>query len=155
MENEDNNQTQPITPVQFFVNSKIKLFMSPIDGRGVVAVSDIQQNEVIERCPLIPLSNRSRYQLEPMIWKYCYPKPICPCNECKNHGFLFYMVAGNGMMYNHQDEHNAEISFNFNELYADLIAKTPIKSGEEIFVNYGPEYFKNLPKKSIKDVLQQ
>lgn len=149
----ENFQDKPIEPVQFFINAKIKLFMSPIEGRGVVAVSDIEQNEIIERCPLIPLANRSRYQLEPMIWKYCYPKPLCPCNDCKNHGFTFFMVAGNGMMYNHQDENNAETSFNFSQLYADIVAIKPIKAGEEIFVNYGEEYFKNIPKKSLKDVL--
>jgi SET domain-containing protein len=63
------------------------------------------------------------------------------------------MVAGNGMMYNHQDDNNAETSFNFTQLYADIIALKPIKSGEEIFVNYGEEYFKNIPKKSLKDVI--
>ncbi len=139
----------------YFQSTKIKCFMSPIDGRGVVATQDISQYEVIERCPLIPLMNRSRYQLEPAVWKYCYPKPLCDCSECKNHGFLFFMVAGYGMIYNHQDENNVDMAFNFPKLYVDIIAKKPIKAGEEIFVNYGEEYFKNMPKKSLSDVLQK
>lgn len=147
------NESPP--PVQFLDNLKIKFFMSPIDGRGVVATQDIDQNELIERCPIIPLSNRSRYQLEPMIWRYCYPKPLCECNDCKNHGFLFFMVAGHGMMYNHQDNHNADISFNFTQLYADIIAKRPIKKDEEVFVNYGPDYFNKIPKKSVEDVVSK
>lgn len=148
-----NLQEKEIPQVSFGEVKKIKFYMSPIHGRGVVATQDIEQNEIIERCPLIPLMHRSRYQTEPNIWRYCYPKPLCDCTECNNHGFLFFMVTGHGMIYNHQDNNNARMQFNFKELYVDVIAVRPIKSGEEVFVTYGEEYFKNIPKKSIEDVI--
>lgn len=151
---EENNLNQNIQ-TEFLQNLKIKFFMSPVDGRGVVATDNISKGEIVERCPLIPLMNRSRYQNEPSVWKYCFPKPLCECSECKNHGFMFFMIAGHGMIYNHQDKNNADMSFYFNNLYVDIIANKDIKSGEEIFVNYGEEYFKNMPKKSIEDVLQK
>lgn len=151
MENKESSAND--ISVDYLESLKIKFYMSPIDGRGVVATQDISQHEVIERCPLIPLMNRSRYQLEPSIWKYCYPKPLCDCAECKNHGFLFFMVAGHGMIYNHQDDNNADMHFNFTKLYVDIVAKRDIKKGEEVFVNYGEDYFKNIQKKSVKDVV--
>lgn len=151
MDNPETSSTN-IT-VDYLESTKIKFFMSPIDGRGVVATQDISEREIIERCPMVPLMNRSRYQLEPTVWRYCYPKPLCDCSDCKNHGFLFFMVAGHGMIYNHQDDNNADIVFNFPKLYADVIAKKEIKKGEEVFVNYGEDYFKNIEKKSLKDVI--
>jgi hypothetical protein len=56
------------------------------------------------------------------------------------------LVLGHGMIYNHQDDHNADWSFNHQLLYADVIANRPIKKGSEIFVSYGPNYFNNREK---------
>jgi len=133
-------------PIEYLKNNKAYIAQSKVSGRGVFALNDIAVGEVIEICPMVPLINRSRYQLEPNIWKYCYTKPLCDCADCKNHGFLFYMVAGYGMMYNHQDNNTATFRFDYNELVGTVIAIKEIKAGEEIFVNYGPDYFKNITK---------
>lgn len=130
----------------FSKDHKVYLDASPISGRGVFAIRDIAQDEIIEVCPMVPLINRSKYQLEPMIWRYCYTKPYCDCADCKKHGLLFFMVLGYGMIYNHQDDNNARMKLNYKELTAEVIALKPIKQGDEIFVNYGPDYFKNIPK---------
>lgn len=132
--------------IEFLQQTKIKLGFSNIHFRGVFATADINSGEIIERCPMVPLAFRSRYHNDPQIWEYLYTQPICPCNECKNHGFVFYMVLGYGMMYNHQDTPNTRWHFDYSKLIADVIAERDIKTGEEIFVSYGDKYFKNREK---------
>lgn len=141
------SSTQTENPPYVFPSEyKICYGHSKVGGRGVFATSDIKEGELIERCPMVPLENRSRYQHDPSIWRYCYTKPLCDCSECNNHGFVFYMVLGHGMIYNHQDDHNADWKFDYKNLYADVIANRNILKGNEVFVSYGSGYFKNREK---------
>lgn len=148
-----NQDTQLITPenVNFIQSTKIKIDYSPIHFRGIFATDDIKSGEIIERCPMVPLAFRSRYHSDPQIWDYLYSQPMCPCSECKNHGFVFHMVLGYGMLYNHQDIPNTKWSFNFQQLFADVVAVKDISKGEEIFVSYGDKYFKNREKSGQPD----
>lgn len=133
-------------------HTKIRLGYSEIEGRGVFATDDINQGELIERCPMVPLGWRMNYHKDPVIWNYCFTQ-FCPCEECKNHGGHFLMVLGYGQVYNHQNENNAEIKFDMRHSIADVKAVKPIKKGEEIFVSYGKEYFNNRPYISAKNSL--
>lgn len=143
--NEEQTSAPPI-PIEFLQPSKIKIGLSNIHFRGVFATSDIEEGEVVERCPMVPLAFRSRYQQDPQIWQYLYTQPPCPCNECKNHGFVFHMVLGYGMIYNHQDDPNCQWKFDYPNLVADVVAQRKILAGEEIFVSYGSNYFNNREK---------
>lgn len=134
------------TKIDFLENFPIKVGLSNIEGRGIFSTREIKEGETIERCPMVPLAFRSRYHSDPQIYKYLYSQPTCPCNECKNHGFKFYMVLGYGMIYNHQDNANTEWQFDFPNHLADIIAIKDIKSGDEIFVDYGTKYFNNKEK---------
>jgi hypothetical protein len=125
---------------------KIKYGYSLVGGRGVFATEDIKSEELIERCPIVPLSLRSKQQSDPVLWSYCYTKPLCDCNECKTNGFVFYMVLGHGMIYNHQDDNIADMRFNHKDLYVDIIANRDIGAGKEIFVSYGSSYFNERSK---------
>ena len=129
---------------------KISLGYSPIHRRGVFATDDIQVDELIERCPMVILNWRMKYHKDPMILDYCFTN-TCPCEECKVHGGHFLMVLGYGQVYNHQDENSAHISFDMKEQTADVVCVKPIKKGEEIFINYGPNYFKNRNKITIDE----
>ena len=137
--------------VVFLSPSKIKLDYSPIHYRGVFATEFIPSGEIVERCPLVPLAHRSKYHVDPQIWEYLYSQPMCPCNECKNHGFVFHMVLGYGMLYNHQDVPNTKWEFDFRRLVADVVAEKDINKGEEIFVSYGSKYFSNREKIGVDD----
>jgi hypothetical protein len=144
---------RPDDPQQldYIQSNSIIIGNSPIHGRGVFATKNIFKNQIIERCPLIPMEYRSRYQLDPQIFNYMYAQPPCSCKDCQTHGFLFYMVLGYGMLYNHQDKPNAMWKFNYKQLLTDVICVEDIKKGEEIFVSYGGQYFNdknkiNLPK---------
>lgn len=132
--------------IEFINPSKIIIRLSELHGRGVFATKDIEVDEIIERCPLVPLGFRSRYHSDPQLYRYLYSQPLCPCTECQNHGFIFHMVLGYGMIYNHQDSPNAIWKFNWEHSYADIIANKDIKAGSEIFVSYGSKYFHNREK---------
>jgi len=141
----------PNQPYEYVSKYKIKYAHSLVGGRGVFATEDIEKGELIERCPIVALKKRSKQQDDPLIWAYCYTKPLCSCEECKNNGFIFYMVLGHGMVYNHQDQNNADMNFDHKNLYVDIIANQDIKSGKEIFVTYGQKYFDNRPKTVVNN----
>lgn len=115
---------------------------SPEIGLGVFATEDIEEGELVERCPMIQMAWKARYLGDPQIFNYLYSNNHCPCDDCKKHGNNMYMVLGYGMLYNHRDEPNTRWTFNFKNLIGDVTAAKPIKAGEEIFVSYGDKYFK-------------
>lgn len=125
-----------------YIQSKkiIVKFSCPEMGLGVFATEDIEQDELVERCPLLQLAWRSQYHGDPQIKKYCFPLH-CSCEDCQKNSNRLFLVLGYGSLYNHQDENNCKPIFNFQDLLADFTAIKPIKKGEEIFINYGENYF--------------
>jgi SET domain-containing protein len=143
----NNDQSEFSNSINWLPPSKIKVgnsFKKDI-GRGVFATKDIESGEIVERCPMVQLSFRTRYHHDPQLSRYLYTQASCPCEQCKIHGAYMYMVLGYGMIYNHQDDPNTEWYFHYNEKYSDVIATRPIKEGEEIFVSYGGNYFTKRP----------
>lgn len=138
-------------PFTFVKNVKMYIDHSLVGGRGIFASENIKEGEIIERCPLVPMELRSKDQKDRAVWTYCYSKPLCECAECKEHGFLFYMVLGYGMIYNHQDNNNAEMIFNHKDYYVDIKAIKNISKDTEIFVYYGSSYFNSRPKIVVED----
>ena len=132
--------------LEFLSPTKIIIADSKVHGRGVFSTQKILKGEIVERCPLIQMEYRSKYQLDPKIFEYMYAQPPCKCKDCDNHGMIFHMVLGYGMMYNHQDIPNTVWKFNYRQLLADVICTKDINPGEEIFVSYGAVYFTNKSK---------
>ena len=129
--------------IQFLSAPKVTLSKSTVHGLGVFATKDIKEGDLIERCPMIKLEWRSKYHNDHVLLDYLYMQPKCDCSECANHGHTMWMVLGYGMMYNHQDIPNTQWRFHYNESYGDVVATKDIKAGDEIFVSYGKQYFKN------------
>ena len=119
---------------------------SSIEGLGVFANHTIDNNSIIENCVIVPLAFRSRYHSDPQIYNYLFSSPQCECKECKNHGYNLYMLLGYGMLYNHIDNHNAEIKFDIKNRTATIVAISTIDKDEEIFINYSQKYFLNINK---------
>lgn len=154
-EHQQNNVVKYLAPVG------IRVDYSSVAGIGVFATQDFNKGDIIERCPMVRMEHRSKYVTDPTINNYMYTQPKCPCNDCQNHGYYYWMVLGYGMLYNHQDFPNCDWTFVWKNKYADVVANKDIKMGEEIFVSYGPNYFRNrqktLPKNqsdNIEDTLQ-
>lgn len=127
---------------------KVRLGYSKVHFRGVFATQDIESEELVERCPMVPLEFRTKYHKDTQLFNYLYTHR-CECKDCKDHGAVFLMVLGYGMIYNHQDTPNTVWRFNHQEKVADVVATRPIKAGEEIFVSYGPAYFSNKKKVTL------
>lgn len=134
----------------YYQPKKIVVKLStPELGIGVFATEDIEEGELVERCPMIQMGWKSNYLKDPQIYNYLYSNSNCSCDDCKQHGNSMFMVLGYGMLYNHQDQPNTKWNFNFKNLLGDVVAIKPIKAGKEIFVNYGPKYFQNRNKVTI------
>jgi SET domain-containing protein len=137
---------------EYLQPKKIVVKMSdPQMGLGVFATENIEAGEIVERCPMIQMTWRSKYHGDSQISKYLYSDKSCDCMQCKIHGHHMFMVLGYGMIYNHQDEPNTEWKFNWQNLVADVIALKPIKAGQEIFVHYGSSYFNSRSKVTVSE----
>jgi SET domain-containing protein len=141
----ENKQDEKKQNVPLDIPKRCRLGYSELFGRGVFATEDIRPGDLIERCPIEILAFRKNYHKDPTIFSYMFTHS-CPCQECKNHGAHFIMAMGFAQMYNHQDDNSAEIKFDLANKIADIHARKEIKNGEEIFLNYGPNYFKDRKK---------
>lgn len=115
------------------INNKIYASKSPIHGWGAFASEDISSGEIVEECPVIKMDEKfsglpSEIKRYAFSWKYGLSQKPC-------------IVMGYGGVYNHSDNNNLEY---YTDEAKDVMvykASRDIKAGEELFVNYGPEYF--------------
>ncbi len=116
------------------MNSLIKTDLcvksSPIHGWGVFAESDIAPGDIIEECHVLFLEQR-----DPALDYYLFgvrnlAKEVIPC-----------LVLGYGSIYNHAFPPNATYSFDEEKKVMRFTARMPIRCGEEIFTNYGDDWF--------------
>ena len=112
---------------------KIIIKQSPIHGLGVFALKDIAAGETLERCPYIVIDDDDLHEVN-RLNDYLFTSPDDP-ND-------YLVVMGCGMLYNHASPPNAkwevdETDNRFLRFYADC----EIREGEEIFHDYGEEYW--------------
>jgi SET domain-containing protein len=122
-------------------SDKIYISESKIDsvGRGVFAGCDINKGEVIERCPIIEISENDTSNLtESILVTY----------------FFYYgkgrsaIALGFGSLYNHSYRPNAAFEIKTKEELIEFFALENINKDEEITFNY-----KNSGKKDTNDPL--
>ena len=98
-------------------------------GRGVFAAREIKSNELIEKCPIIEVSEHEVPHLsESSLVNYFYY-----FGDNKEH---LLIALGFGSIYNHTYEPNAKYQINPEEGTIDFIAVKHIKKDIEITVNY-------------------
>ncbi len=112
-------------PKNYF--SKLKLKKSPIAGLGVFARSNFKAGEIIEIAPLIKVQ---RKDIGGLIDDYIFNVP--------DEG-MTGIGLGWASLYNHSDDNNAY--WRIDGDYIIIICYKDIKKGEEIFVNYGENYW--------------
>ena len=131
----------------------LEVKQSVIDGIGVgvFTTKDINKGDIIERVRTVQLSNRARYQNDETLNNYTLAD-YCSCRECIVHGPTVKIMMGFGSFYNHQDKstQNCEWMISRKYAFADIIAITDIKAGQELFVNYGDNYFRAREHKKIQ-----
>ena len=100
-------------------------------GLGVFAIKNIKAGELIERCPVIKITE-AQYKIikHSIINDYTY--------EAKNGGVK--LCLGYGSLYNHAEEPNVKWR-GVNARYMDFHATQDINKGEQLFIYYGDEYW--------------
>lgn len=97
-------------------------------GRGVFALKNFRKGEVIEECPVIPLTiKESRICNQTILEYYLYPWKT---NRDRA------VITGYGFLYNHSFEPNARYDYRLAQNQLVYRAIRTIKRGEEITVNY-------------------
>lgn len=110
---------------------KIAIRNTPKKGRGVFALRDFNDGEIIETCPVINITPKERKIVEKTIFNfYIYPWRSTLSGS---------LVLGYGSIYNHSHFPNADWKQNFKTNSMVYRAVRPIKKGEEITVNYNGE----------------
>lgn len=111
----------------------IRIVNSPVHGQGVFASRAIMKGEIIERCPYIVIDDDDLAEAN-RLQDYLFTSPDQPGD--------YLCVLGYGMMYNHSDTPNAEWEIDEDDIqFVRFTALKPISEGEEIFQNYGKEYW--------------
>jgi SET domain-containing protein len=106
-------------------------------GRGVFALRNFSEGEIIENCPVINITPKERKIVEKTIFNYY----IYPWRSTRSGS----LVLGYGSIYNHSFSPNADWKQNFKTNSMVYRAIKPIKKGDEITVNYNGEPDDNTP----------
>jgi hypothetical protein len=118
---------------------KIQVQRSPIHGYGIFAVADIEADELLEESLLLELGLRMTLITDAVIKDYVFAKKD---DFSPEYGHKVLFGLGYLSLYNHQDEPNAKQKFDYQRKIGRVYAKTPIKSGDELFISYGRNYFR-------------
>jgi SET domain-containing protein len=107
-------------------------------GRGVFANRSFQAGEIIEVCPVIPLTPREAGACSKTILDdYFF--------EWGPRGEAYALALGFGSLFNHSDDPNAEFRRRIRDLQIEFRALVPIAKGEQITIDYGWPDTKNMP----------
>ena len=106
-------------------------------GRGVFALRDFKEGEIIEKCPIINITSKERKHCEKTVLNYY----IYPWRSTRSGS----IVLGYGSIYNHSFNPNADWKQNFKEEVMTYRALKEIQKGDEITVNYNGEPDDNTP----------
>lgn len=114
----------------------VQIRPSTIQGYGVFATRDIEKDEVIEECLCLMIHPRTA-----CLTRYDFRWP-----QGKD---LSVLVLGNGSIYNHADNFNAEHAIQIEDRLMIISANRFIKKDEEIFIYYGPNWFEDRHIKKV------
>lgn len=133
--------------------SKIEIRKSPLKGHGIFAKEEINKGELLEEAKLLKLSWRTKIIQDTILTNYAWVNSSCACNQCKMDGFEQYIALGYGSIYNHSKHQNTIINLNFESEIMQIYSSRIIKKDEEVFVNYGHQYWiiRDFWKKIIKN----
>jgi len=95
-------------------------------GRGVFALNDIEEGEIIEVAPILVLQFTDFVDTK---WNLLFEYYFWMDDEV-------VLALGYGSMYNHSPEANAQYEINIHKKSITFRAIKQIKSGDEIYFNY-------------------
>lgn len=122
--------------MEFLKHNKIQVKSSEIHGLGVFATEDINENEMIEECPILFLPTK-KGEMNYVLIDYTFQWP--KIDDWTNH----VIALGYGSLYNHSDSPNAEWFSDEEKTVFKFVSLKPIKKGEEITIYYGGDGYWN------------
>jgi uncharacterized protein len=109
---------------------------SKIHGWGVFAKKNIRKGGIIEECPFIVSAAEEKNPIE--IQAYLFSGDTDDSTV---------IILGYGCIYNHSATNNADYYSDDDKNVIVFVANRNIKQDEEIFINYGRQYWKSRGKK--------
>ena len=111
--------------------TKIYVESSPIHGLGVFASEDINEEEILEVCPVIDMGMRFGDTSHILIdYRFNWPQGGSPWDKQ-------VVSTGFALLYNHSNTPNAAWRSNLENNTFEFYSIKNIKAGEEVFVWYG------------------
>ena len=108
---------------------KLAVGETELQGRGVFAKADIAEGELVESCPVVVVPANQRAALDTtVLFNYYFSWGPDLLDAA--------IGLGLGSLYNHSYNPNAKYLKDFDQKRINFIALRPIRSGEEITVNY-------------------
>lgn len=107
-------------------------------GRGVVALADLTQGELVERSPvlIIPSADRQRCDAS-IIFTYVFMWEHDTCEEdLYRHEGRAAIALGYTSLLSHSPKPNCTFVRHIDELYIDVFANRIIRAGEELSIDY-------------------
>jgi uncharacterized protein len=108
-------------------HGKIFVQKSSLHGYGVFAGKRFKKGEMIEECYMV-ISRGGDRGLEDYYF------------DAKG---KYSLMTGYGIIYNHSEDPNADYVMNLKSRVCKIKADRTIKKGEEIFISYGDQWFKD------------
>jgi SET domain-containing protein len=136
----DNDEKPHIVETLDLYSSPTFIDKSSIHEYGVFADKYFKIDDIIETCYTIELEFRDKYHKDKTILDYAYAL-FTNDVDTTNHGNKLILLTGNGMLYNHDPNNNAEWKLINKERKAILVAIKDIEKKTEITINYGPGYW--------------
>jgi len=129
-----------------------EIFQTPNMGRGVRAKIDLLKNTKIG-CYIGPIVTNENKDVD---WIYAFQYVF------KNTGVDGSKIESMTSLLNHADKPNCDVFFQIHSIYGieeihlTFFLNKDVKMGEEIFIDYGTEYWENAKLKGInKDIKQK
>jgi SET domain-containing protein len=109
-----------------------------IRGRGIVALEDIEPGRLVERSPVLIIPSEERLAVdETIIFTYVFMWEHHTVEEdLYRHRGRSAIALGYTSLLSHSFEPNCIFVRHIDELLIDVFAKRPIRSGEELTIDY-------------------
>lgn len=131
-------------PKVYYHNPKIQMRISKLHGVGVFARKNIKENEVLEEVPFILLKG-DWHKIPRLLQEYIFGWT----KEMDDSKSKAAVVFGSGAIYNSSSDPNADWQTSRKKNRFIYYAYKDIKAGEEIFIDYGNEYWESRTKKQM------
>ena len=105
---------------------------SKIHGMGVFATKTIKEGNTVEQCCTLkfPWKDAKGNILGKYVFDY--------------HNKTVALILGNGSIYNHSVDPNVDhVWLDDDQKFVEFYATKDIRKGQELFINYGEEYWEN------------